>query len=103
MKRMAMVVLFFGITISSAWAMKCLPEQDVRSASSSDGTTLVMRMRDGKVWSSQLKGECPSLKFNGFVWVTHDPEGICEDTLSLRVLQSGQICTLGKFSLVIGR
>jgi hypothetical protein len=57
-------------------------------------------MRDGKVWNSQLKGGCPSLKFNGFVWVVHDPQGICEDTESLRVLQSGQICILGKFSLM---
>src|SRR5580658_4718014 len=97
MERLIMAVLpLSGVAISPAWAMLCLPEEDLRSASSSDGKTLVMRMRDGKVWNSRLKGDCPSLKFNGVVWVIHDPQGICEDTQSLQVLQSDQICILGK-------
>jgi hypothetical protein len=98
MKRLAMAILLSGMAVSPAWATICLREQDVRSASSSDGKTLVLLMRDGKVWNNWLKGDCPSLKFNGFVWVMHDPQGICENTQSLEVLQSGQICTLGKFS-----
>jgi hypothetical protein len=98
MERLRMAVLLLsGVAVSPAWAMLCLPEENLRSASSSDGKTLVMRMRDGKVWSSRLKGDCPSLKFNGFVWLMHDPQGICEDSQSLQVLQSGQICILGKF------
>ncbi len=100
MKSLVVAVLLCGVVVSPAWAAGCLREQDVGSASSSDGKTLILRMRDGKVWSSRLKGDCPSLKFNGFVWVLHDPEGICEDTQTLRVLQSGQICVLGKFALV---
>jgi hypothetical protein len=92
------VFLFFCMAISPAWAMMCLREQDIQSVSSSDGKTLVIRMRNGKVWSNRLKGDCPSLKFTGFVWVMRDPQGVCEDTQSLRVLQSGEICTLGKFS-----
>lgn len=99
MKSVAIAVFLLGMAISPAWAI-CLREQDIRSAASSDGKTLKLQMRDGKVWNSQLKGSCPGLKFHGFVWVMHDPQGICENMESLKVLESGQICILGKFSLM---
>jgi hypothetical protein len=54
-------------------------------------------MRDGRVLVNHLRGVCSDLRFNGFVWVLRGINDVCENTQSLRVLQSGQTCTLGKF------
>ena len=46
---------------------------------------------------NHLQGVCSDLRFNGFVWVLRGPSDICENMTTLRVLQSGQTCTLGRF------
>lgn len=76
----------------------CLRVSDIKSATSPDGKTLIFRMQNGDVWANKLHGPCPDLKFNGFVWVVRGTEIACENQQSLRVLQSGEICTLGKFT-----
>ena len=76
----------------------CISEQDVVSTTpSNDGRQLTFRLRDGRVLVNHLKGICNDLRFNGFVWVLHGTNDICEDMQTLRVLQSGQTCVLGKF------
>ena len=83
---------------SPAWAVNiCLRTQDIVSAQSRDGKTLVFKMRDGRTLVNHLQGVCPNLKFNGFSWVVRGTEEVCENMQSLRVLQSGEICVLGKF------
>jgi hypothetical protein len=84
---------------SPAWADNiCLRTRDIVSADSKDGKTLTFKMRDGRTLVNHLKGVCPDLKFNGFNWVVRGgTEEVCENMQSLRVLQSGQICVLGKF------
>lgn len=86
---------------TSASAGICLHERDIKSTMPSpDGKTLTMVMRDGKVWQNRLQGACPDLKFRGFAWVIRGPEGVCENSQSLKVLESGQVCVLGKFTPV---
>ena len=64
-----------------------------------DGKAIFFRMRDGTEWRNDLKGNCGDLRFNGFVWIVRNPdETVCENMQSLRVLNSGQICVLGKFT-----
>ena len=59
---------------------------------------MVFRMRDGTTMVNHLQGACPDLKFNGYVWVLRSGDTqVCENQQSLRVLQSGQVCLLGKF------
>lgn len=66
-----------------------------------DGRAIIFTMRDGSIWRNNLHGQCPDLKFNGFVWVALNPDyTVCEDEQSLRVLRSGEICVLGKFSQI---
>jgi hypothetical protein len=86
----------FAATAASA-APKCLQTRDIQSATSTDGKIMKFTMKDGQVLYNQLQGSCPDLKFNGFAWVIRGPEEVCENQQSLRVLQSGQICVLGKF------
>ncbi len=58
-------------------------------------------MQDGSEWRNDLQGRCPDLKFDGFVWRSANPdETVCENMQTLRVLRSGEICALGKFTQV---
>lgn len=78
----------------------CVQTRDIVSTHSDDGKLMTFRMRDGRVLVNHLQGICTDLRFNGFVWTIRGPEEVCERQQSFRVLQSGQICTLGKFDLI---
>ena len=75
----------------------CLNNQDVISATSRDGKTMIFKMRNGQTYINHLRGSCPGLKFNGFIWELRGIPQICENQQTLRVINSGQICMLGKF------
>jgi len=76
----------------------CVSERDiVNTTPSNDGKLLTLKMRDGRLLVNHLQGICSDLKFNGFVWVLHGTNDVCENMNSIRVLQSGQTCLLGRF------
>ena len=75
----------------------CLNNQDVQSASSNDGKTMVFKMRNGTTYINHLRGSCPGLRFNGFSWELRGINDICENQQTLRVLRTGEVCMLGKF------
>lgn len=87
----------FSATGAVAAPPMCLQLRDIQSAKSDDGKIMKFTMRDGKVLYNRLQGICPSLRFNGFAWTVHGPSEVCEGQQSLRVLQTGEICVLGKF------
>ena len=100
MKRNILCAIIAAMSLASpAWAANmCLRTQDIVSTTSKDGKTLVFKMRDGRTLVNHLQGICPDLKFNGFDWVVRGgAEEVCENMQSLRVLQSGEVCVLGKF------
>jgi hypothetical protein len=80
----------------------CLSTRHMESTTpKDDGTAITFKMRDGSVWRNDLHGRCPDLRFNGFAWTVRNPDGtVCEDEETLRVLRSGEICALGKFTQV---
>ena len=78
-------------------ATTCLETRDIVSAQSDDGKIMQFKMRDGQTYINHLQGICSDLRFNGFVWTVRDTNRVCENSQSLRVLRSGQICVLGKF------
>jgi hypothetical protein len=80
----------------------CLSTRDMVSTEpQKDGRAMFFTMRNGSVWRNDLHGQCRDLNFNGFVWVIRNPDNtVCENEQSLRVLRSGQICVLGKFSQI---
>ena len=75
----------------------CLNNQDVLSTTSTDGKTMVFKMRNGTTYINHLRGPCPGLRFNGFAWELRGINDICENQQTLRVLRSGEVCMLGKF------
>jgi hypothetical protein len=88
-------------SVSPAAAVNmCVQSRDILSANSKDGKLMTFRMRDGRVLVNHLQGTCSDLRFEGFSWVLHGTDEVCENQQSLRVLRSGQICVLGKFDVV---
>ena len=75
----------------------CLNNQDVVSARSTDGKTMIFKMRNGQTYINHLRGSCPGLRFNGFIWELRGINDICENQQTLRVIKSGEVCMLGKF------
>jgi hypothetical protein len=87
------------VSVSPTWAKNsCVRTRDIESTASKDGKTLVFRMRGGSTLVNHLKGICPGLKFDGFLWVIRGgTDEVCENQQSLQVLRSGEICLLGNF------
>jgi hypothetical protein len=80
----------------------CLSTRDMRQTTpQDDGAAILFHMRDGSVWRNDLHGRCPDLRFNGFEWTIHDPVAqVCENEQTIRVLRSGEVCSLGKFTQI---
>jgi hypothetical protein len=99
MKKIVMALA--GLVCATAPALAdhiCIDSRNVVSSKSTDGKTLVFKMKDGTILVNHLQGSCPDLKFNGFSWDLRSGDTmVCENAQSLKVLQSLQICTLGKF------
>lgn len=75
----------------------CIRSSDIRSSQPADDEkSITFSMRNGDQWRNDLHGRCSGLRFSGFAWVLHSDE-ICDDQQTLRVLQSGSICMIGKF------
>jgi hypothetical protein len=62
-----------------------------------DPQHVLFYMHDGRVWLNTLKGRCPGLMFHGFSFVTPEDE-ICANSTPIRVLESGETCSLGPFT-----
>ena len=103
--------LLFGITTALSLvavagpalaATVCLFTRDITSTTpKDDGSAITFKMRDGSVWRNDLSGRCPDLRFNGFEWTIRNPgERVCENEQTLRVLRSGEVCALGKFTQI---
>jgi hypothetical protein len=80
----------------------CISTRDIQSSTpKDDGSAITFKMRDGSVWRNDLNGRCPDLKFDGFAWTIRNPgETVCENEQTIRVLRSGEICQLGKFTQI---
>jgi hypothetical protein len=100
MKRIVTALALAGLAAATpAHAdKKCIDMRDIVSSKSTDGKTMVFKMRDGTTLVNHLQGICPDLKFNGFAWVAHSGDtNVCENEQSFRVIQSMEVCVLGKF------
>ena len=80
----------------------CISTRDILDTQpQDDGKAILFHMRNGAVWRNDLQGACPDLHFDGFIWTVRNPdETVCEHMQSLRVLRSGEICVLGKFTQI---
>jgi hypothetical protein len=87
-----------SIAPALADAPVCLRSQWIDRTTVVNPTTILFRMKDGKVWRNTLKSPCLGLKFNGFVYVLHGSDEICGEVQSIRVLRTNEVCILGPFT-----
>lgn len=80
----------------------CLSTRDIRDTDAQkDGTAILYTMRDGSVWRNDLRGRCPTIRWNGFGYSTANPlETICENEQTLVDFRTHETCGLGKFTQV---
>ena len=76
----------------------CLNVKNIKNSEvAKDGTSVTFEMKDGKIWRNDLAGTCPDAWFNGFAW-TVKADVMCDDEPGFTVINSGQVCKLGKFT-----
>jgi len=76
----------------------CIRSSDIQNSQpANDEKSITFTMRNGDKWRNDLRGRCSGLRFNGFAWVLHSDD-ICDNQQTLRVLQTGSICMIGKFT-----
>ncbi len=101
MKYLVTALMLAGMASAAAPASaanQCISIRDIDSSQSKDGRTMVFQMKDGTRLVNHLQGFCPDLKYTGFAWqMPSGDTNACERQSTFRVLQSGQVCTLGKF------
>lgn len=84
------------IAPASAAAPGCLWTRQIDRTTVIDPKTILFHMKDGKVYRNTLQSPCLGLQFNGFAYVLHSDE-LCGESQSIHVLQTKEVCTLGKF------
>ncbi|HTP75348.1 MAG TPA: hypothetical protein VMJ73_00095 [Rhizomicrobium sp.] len=75
----------------------CLKTYFIKSTKVIDAKTIDFQMRDGSVYRNNMPASCTGLLFNGFSYRVHADE-ICDNSQSIRVLRSGEVCLLGAFT-----
>ena len=73
----------------------CLRALDVDHTKTPNDRTILFFMKDGNIWSTTLKADCPELRFNGFEYGPTPPDNICANAQTIRVLKSGAVCEIG--------
>ena len=94
--------LFLSVAPAMAAPAICIDTRNISNSEEQDhGKAILFKMRDGTQWRSTLQGACPDLAYNGYSWTIRNPDNtVCENVQSLRVLQSGEVCVLGKFEKI---
>ena len=91
-------VATMALAVQPAAAGVCLNVKSIKNSEvAKDGTSITFEMKDGKIWRNELAGTCPDAWFNGFAWTVH-ADTVCDNEPGLTVINSGQICKLGKFT-----
>ena len=73
----------------------CIRSLDIDHTKTPNNRTILFFMKDGNIWSTTLKSDCPELRFNGFEYGVTPPDNICANAQTIRVLKSGAVCEIG--------
>lgn len=100
----AMLAAIILTTAAPAFAAGpiCLASRDIKDTDAQkDGASILYTMRDGSVWRNDLRGRCPTMRWNGFGYSTANPQAsICENEQTLVDFRTGETCGLGRFTQV---
>lgn len=101
MKTIARLATLLALGMSSvtpaAAGSVCLNPYYIRESHVVDAKTILFKMKDGTVWRNDLRSSCSGLLFHGFTYRLNYDE-LCDYGQSIRVLTTGEVCTLGNFT-----
>ena len=98
MKKFAAVLLAAVSFASAAQAAPiCLDSYRIKSTKAPDEKHIIFHMIDGTTWKNTLRNQCSGITFNGFAYEPFAGHSVCENLQSIRVLDSGSVCLLGRF------
>jgi hypothetical protein len=80
---------------SSGDGNTCLKSYWIDHTRAPDDRTIIFYMKDNKAWLTHLKGLCPQLSSNGFVYVATPPAEVCGSLQAIRVIRSDAVCMIG--------
>ena len=100
---MRCVALSLSLLMSTAMAVVaqpapvpvCLRSIDIDHTKTPNDHTILFFMKNGQVWNTTLRADCPELIFNGFAYDPTPRDSICANMQTIRVLKSGAICEIG--------
>jgi hypothetical protein len=95
---LALLVLAAPAFAQEATKPVCIDAHNIRrSQPARDEKSITFVMNNGERWRNDLSRRCTGISFNGFIWTLHT-DRVCDNQETLRVPQTGGICTLGKFT-----
>ena len=94
----ASAALIFAFTAPAMADHVCLQAYRIRNTTVVDPHTVLFHMNDGTVWRNTLKSACPGLLWHGFAYNLRGEDAVCDNEVPIRVVESGQVCMLGKFT-----
>ena len=96
-KLAALIALGASMVTPAAAGSVCLYTYYIQDSHVVDARTILFKMKDGTVWRNDLRTSCSGLLFHGFTYTLHDMQ-LCDYGQSIRVLTTGEVCTLGNFT-----
>ena len=88
---------YTGSTGPVCFDLEFSPDYPIKHTKVLDPQHVLFYMRDGKVWMNRLKTPCPGLTTRGFTFIAFQGE-ICSNAVGIKVIQTGETCTLGVFT-----
>ena len=82
---------------ATADAATCLQFTRIGSTQAIDAKTILFHMKDGTVWRNTMRSVCPGAMSGGFSYVLQT-DSVCENTQTIRILNSNETCLLGGFT-----
>jgi len=102
MRGLATALAALSLASSALASPVCLQAYRIRNTTVVDSRTVLFHMNDGTVWRNTLQTPCPALRFRGFSYVLRGEDAVCDNQVPIRVIESGQVCMLGKFTPASG-
>ena len=99
---LSVILLGSALSAAGAQAATCLNVSQIKSTDAPNSKSLTITMKNGVVWQSQFPRPCTGIQFSGFRW---DVRGdmVCENAQTLRVIDTGMLCSLGKLTQVAAK
>jgi hypothetical protein len=82
-------------------ARVCLRPSDISNTTIIDDSTILFRMKGGKIWKNELEGKCFGLKIEGGFSYEVRGDAICGNQQPIKVLRSMTHCMLGAFTAYV--